>query len=99
MCSSSVQLEADDLLISRSGKSANVMMTHHDFVLVNSFERAAWTASFRSEGADFRPSSDSPLLWSALSRATSDVYGWKAPLPTVAIHGHALAAGEGESDG
>ncbi|PNW86255.1 hypothetical protein CHLRE_02g078912v5 [Chlamydomonas reinhardtii] len=41
-----------------------------------------------------RPSSDSPLLAAALSPGAAEAYGW-ALAPTVVLHGHALAEGEG----
>jgi hypothetical protein len=83
-----------DMLVSKSGKEAGAMLQPRDFVRLRSFDRVAWAADYSSVSADVRPSSDSPLLNACLCSDKARNYGWQH-VPRVAIHGHALAEGEG----
>jgi hypothetical protein len=57
--------------------------------------QAAWEADFDSASANIKPSSDTPLLFSALHDGVKERYGWKE-IPNVALHGHTLADEDGE---
>lgn len=85
-----------DMLVSKSGKEAGAMLQPQDFVRLRCFDRVAWAAEYSAVSADVRPSSDSPLLNACLCSDKARNYGWQH-VPRVAIHGHALAEGEGGS--
>lgn len=87
----------DTILVSKSGKEPGAALLVQDWVAVDDFERCSWSARFRSVDEGVRPSSDTPLLWAALGPGAAERYGWTGDLPRVAVHGHALAAGEGGS--
>lgn len=82
------------LLVSRSGKAPGAVLGDADWVLLTRFDTSAWAAEFRSAGDACRPTSDAPLHAAALGAGAAGRYGW-ARAPAVAVHGHALAAGEG----
>lgn len=82
------------LLVSRSGKAPGAVLGEGDWVLLTSFDTSAWAAEYRSTAEERRPTSDAPLHAAALGAGAADRYGW-ARAPVVAVHGHALAAGEG----
>lgn len=68
------------MLVSRSGKSAGAGLRASDFCFVSSFDDRRWSAQFY--GTDgVKPSSDTPLLWTALHQS------WSAR-PIVALHGY-----------
>lgn len=70
------------LLVSRSGKPPGALLRAKDFVLVTSFDRSSWSATYRSAGAAARPSSDLPLHWHALAADCQTRYGWgESPAP------------------
>jgi len=89
-----IRLPTGDLLISKSGKPPSTPLCPSDMVELTSFDRATWTAAYRSPSADIRPSSDSPLHYAALAKDSCERYCWGAS-PSVAVHGHALAEGAG----
>lgn len=70
------------------------MSAAHDFVHVVDFDPRRWAASYRSDEAGVRPTSDTPLLHACLDPGACAKYGWTAA-PRVALHGHALATGAG----
>lgn len=83
------------MFVSRSGKQPGVTMTPNDFVLVTSFDVATWSAQYRSVQVEAQPTSDTPLHAAALlAPNVQEAYGW-GEAPLVAVHGHALAEGEG----
>lgn len=82
------------ILVSKSGKIPLASLLPEDFVEISTFHRSSWQVMYRSVREDVRPSSDSPLHIAALSRDASIRYGWERA-PCVALHGHALAEGEG----
>lgn len=77
------------MLVSRSGKSAGEPYSPDNYCFVERFDEETWTAYFRANGSDTRPSSDTPLLWAALFGE----FGWTEQ-PCVALHGHAFASDE-----
>lgn len=88
-------MDGNTVLVSKSGKDAGRPLQACDFVQVASFDRDAWRAEYLSPTEDIRPSSDTPLLCSCLSREAQQRYGWH-DLPNVAVHGHALESGAGK---
>lgn len=78
------------MLVSKSGKLAGEPIGASDFALVHSFDSNRWSAGFSSLSESVKPSSDSPLLWTALYEAHNHGFD-KRHLPRVALHGHALA--------
>lgn len=86
------------ILISRSGKQPHALLQAEDWVLLTSFDFLEWSAAFESANEGARPSSDAPLHAAALGLGAAERYGWAAA-PLVAVHGHALADGEGKSQG
>jgi hypothetical protein len=93
--SSQPQSPSGAILISRSGKQPGVPLLAADWVLLSSFDPSRWAVDYRSAEEAARPSSDAPLHAAALGPAAAQRYGWAAA-PLVAVHGHALAEGEGE---
>ncbi len=95
---SNPEIEGDqstNIYISKSGKDPGSTLKLSDLVLLTSFDRTQWTATYRSPSPDTRPSSDAPLHSAALAGDGSFRYhGWSKS-PRVAVHGHALAEGEG----
>lgn len=86
---------APALFVSRTGKLPGTVMAAEDFVRVLRFDSAAWAASYAAPpGSDARPTSDTPLLAACLAPDTVAQRGWAA-MPRVAVHGHALAVGQG----
>lgn len=83
---------ATAILVSKSGKAPLVALRPEDFVLLMRFDRATWSAAYKSAAPGVRPSSDSPLHAAALSPDCCQRYGW-GRAPRVAVHGHALAEG------
>lgn len=81
------------LLVSKSGKSAGKRPTKEDFVAVQSFDRDAWSCRFCPAGVGAKPTSDTAMHWACLMRAAKE-FGWREK-PLVALHGHALAEGNG----
>lgn len=82
------------VLISRSGKPPNHALQAGDWVLLQRFDPASWSAEYLSASEAARPSSDAPLHAAALGPGAAERYGW-AEAPAVAVHGHALAEGPG----
>lgn len=82
------------LFVTRSGKPPALHMGPSDFVAVTGFDEAEWSATYRSSNPDYRPSSDTPLLFACLSGSSAARHHWSSQ-PRVALHGHALAAGAG----
>lgn len=78
----------DKMLVSRSGKEAGKLVTQDDVCLVTHFDKDAWHVGYQSASPNVRPSSDTPLLYQALLRGTTE-HGWSRS-PRVALHGHAL---------
>ena len=85
---------APGTLITKSGKAPGAVLTPQDFVLLTSFNRTSWSATYLSPTPDMRPSSDAPLHAAALAVDCVERYGW-AEAPAVAVHGHALVEGDG----
>lgn len=83
------------ILISRSGKQPGAALLAADWVLLTSFDPSLWAVEYRSAEEGARPSSDAPLHAAALGPGAAQHYGWAAA-PLVAVHGHALAEGDGE---
>lgn len=83
-----------NIFISKSGKDPGVTLTLNDFVLLTSFDRNQWAASYKSANPNTRPSSDAPLHFAALVSDSCSRYGW-SQTPRVAVHGHALAENAG----
>jgi ribulose-5-phosphate 4-epimerase/fuculose-1-phosphate aldolase len=81
------------IFITKSGKTPGAV-TLDDFVLLTSFDRNEWTATYRASSAKLSPSSDAPLHFAALNLDSKLTFGWSRT-PLVAVHGHALASGEG----
>lgn len=67
------------MLVSRSGKSAGAPLCPSDFCFVSSFDGQGWSAQYYAADGE-KPSSDTPLLWTALHQPWS-------PRPLVALHG------------
>lgn len=67
------------MLVSRSGKSSGAVLDAKNFCFVSAFIHANWSARYvASDG--MKPSSDTPLLWTALHQTWST-------RPVVALHG------------
>eukprot|EP00879_Flechtneria_rotunda_P015732 GHRR01016454.1.p1 GENE.GHRR01016454.1~~GHRR01016454.1.p1 ORF type:complete len:236 (+),score=52.74 GHRR01016454.1:114-821(+) len=81
------------LFVSRSGKAPQYHLQPSDFVQVTAFDKRRWRASYKSEHPDYKPTSDTPLLHACLSCDGQHRHHWQQP--RVALHGHALAEGEG----
>jgi len=84
----------DLLLVTKSGKSPGVKVQPQDFVCLTGFDRLAWKATFTSPHEEIRPSSDAPLHFAALADDCCRRYGF-SEARGVAVHGLALADGEG----
>jgi hypothetical protein len=83
------------LFVSRTGKPSGVVLSSSDFVRVLSFDDVAWAAAYAAApGSDARPTSDVPLLAACLMPGAAARRGWAAR-PRIALHGHALAQGDG----
>lgn len=86
-------LEGGALLVTRSGKPQGLEGGPGDMVVVRAFDRDAWRVAHAPCGAGAvegaRPTSDTPLLWSALVDGPAR-HGWRGRGPRVALHGHAL---------
>lgn len=82
------------VLISRSGKPPGHVLQAGDWVLLQRFDPASWSAEYQSASEAARPSSDAPLHAAALGPGAAERYGWPEA-PAVAVHGHALAEGPG----
>jgi len=93
-CSMVFEGESGDLVlyVSPSGKPKGCLLRPDDFVRVSSFNREDWSVSFSSRSEGEKPTSDTPLHYSAL--IDWDKHGFK-DRPCVAIHAHALATGYG----
>lgn len=72
------------MLVSRSGKSAGAPLRAADFCFVSSFDDSGWSAQFYAADGE-KPSSDTPLLWTALHQSWST-------RPFVALHGYVWRA-------
>ena len=83
-----------NIFISKSGKDPGATLTIPDFVLLTNFDRSQWTATYKSQNINTRPSSDAPLHAATLDLTSCSRYGWSR-CPRVAVHGHALEQGEG----
>lgn len=80
----------------RAAASALVLVHTHNAARtqVASFDAAGWRATYRAASAELRPTSDTPLLSACLCSGAAQRHHWRQQ-PRVALHGHALAAGEG----
>lgn len=85
------------IVVSKSGKRPKNRLSLRDFVLVTDFDRRrdVWTACFKSIDENTKPTSDTPLHFAALAPGCSERYSWTEE-PKVAVHGHALAEGQGK---
>eukprot|EP00878_Enallax_costatus_P045561 GHUV01054973.1.p1 GENE.GHUV01054973.1~~GHUV01054973.1.p1 ORF type:complete len:188 (+),score=47.59 GHUV01054973.1:362-925(+) len=82
------------LFVTRSGKPPGLHLTPADFVQIVDFDKAAWRCQYRSTDPGHKPTSDTPLLQACLSSVSQERHHWTQQ-PRVALHGHALATGEG----
>jgi hypothetical protein len=89
---SSSNNEKGGILVSRSGRLANTDFDASDFVKVTRFDAESWTADFYAQDDSIFPSSDTPLLWTALKVAPTR-FQWKQQ-PRFILHGHSCATQE-----
>ena len=77
------------LVVSKSGKKPGERLGVDEFCVVDNFDSDSWSAHYSSSRDDYKPSSDTPLLWESLMEGQRK-YSWRKS-PRVALHGHALA--------
>ncbi len=77
------------ILVSQSGRKPCQVVSAANVCMVTAICIETWSVTYYSASECVRPSSDTPLLWSALTGN----FGW-CQSPIVALHGHALASDE-----
>lgn len=75
------------LLVSRSGRRPGECSVR-DVVYLERFDTETWSAEYRADHPDARPTSDAALYWLALVEAPT-LLGW-TERPVAALHGHVL---------